>query len=47
MLQHFMNRNFYQLNYQRLSTAAFLTVLVMVILIGGSTLLKRRWRYVE
>lgn len=47
MLQHFMNRNFYQLNYQHLSTAAFLTVLVMVILIGGGALLRRRWRYVE
>ena len=47
MLQHFMNRNFYQLNYQRLSTAAFLTVLVMVMLIGVGALLRRRWRYVE
>lgn len=47
MLQHFMNRNFYQLNYQCLSTAAFLTVLVMVILIGGGALLRKRWRYVE
>lgn len=33
MLQHFMNRNFYQLNYQRLSTAAFLTSFVMAVLI--------------
>lgn len=27
MLQHFMNNNFYKLNYQRLSTAALLLVL--------------------
>lgn len=33
MLQHFMNNNFFKLNYQRLSTAAFLLTGVLFILI--------------
>lgn len=33
MLQHFMNNNFDNLNYQRLSTAAFLIVSLIVILV--------------
>lgn len=32
MLQHFMNNNFINLNYQRLSTASFLVVIIIVIL---------------
>ncbi len=39
MLQHFMNNNFYKLNYQRLSAAAFLLAmclsgLVVLVLLG-------------
>jgi len=38
MLQHFMNNNFYKLNYQRLSASAFLTVLCLsafvVVILG-------------
>jgi multiple sugar transport system permease protein len=33
MLQHFMNNNFFKLNYQRLSAAAFLVVGVVIVLI--------------
>jgi multiple sugar transport system permease protein len=44
MLQHFMNSNFYQLNYQRLSAAAFLTVLLLTALVAGMLLLQRRAR---
>jgi len=33
MLQHFMNNNFQNLNYQRLSTAAFLMMIVVFILV--------------
>lgn len=33
MLQHFMNNNFQNLNYQRLSTAAFLIMVLIVILV--------------
>ncbi len=33
MLQHFMNNNFYKLNYQRLSTAAFLAELCLSALV--------------
>ena len=42
MLQHFMNRNFYNLNYQRLSAAAFLSILCMTLLIGLVLALQRR-----
>lgn len=42
MLQHFMNNNFYKLNYQRLSAAAFLTVLCLSALAGLILLLQRR-----
>lgn len=34
MLQHFMNNAFNSLNYQRLSAAAILMSLVMVVIIG-------------
>ena len=34
MLQHFMNNNFFKLNYQRLSTAAFIIVLSLSVLIS-------------
>jgi multiple sugar transport system permease protein len=44
MLQHFMNSNFYQLNYQRLGAAAFLTVLLLTALVAGMLLAQRRWR---
>lgn len=33
MLQHFMNNNFFKLNYQRLSAAAFLLILVLSVFI--------------
>lgn len=35
LLQNFMNNNFYKLNYQRLSTAAFILVIGISILIIG------------
>lgn len=41
MLQHFMNNNFYKLNYQRLSAAAFLTVLCLSAFVVGILLLQR------
>lgn len=47
MLQHFMNRNFYQLNYQRLSTAAFLTSFAMAVLIVIWLYSRRRRDHVE
>ena len=34
MLQNFMNNNFFKLNYQRLSTAAILVILVISVIIG-------------
>lgn len=40
MLQHFMNSNFYRLNYQQLSAAAFLTAALLSLLIA--VLLQRR-----
>ncbi len=42
MLQHFMNNNFYKLNYQRLSSAAFLAVLLLSGLVATVLLLQRR-----
>lgn len=42
MLQHFMNNNFYKLNYQRLSTAAFLAVLTMTALIAVVLVVQRK-----
>ena len=41
MLQHFMNNNFYKLNYQRLGAAAFLTVLCLSAFVVGILLLQR------
>lgn len=35
LLQNFMNNNFYKLNYQRLSTAAFIVVVGISLLIIG------------
>lgn len=34
LLQYFMNNNFYKLNFQRLSSAAFLVILVIVLFIA-------------
>lgn len=42
MLQHFMNNNFYKLNYQRLSAAAFLAVLCLSAFVVLILLLQRR-----
>ena len=42
MLQHFMNNNFQNLNYQRLSAAAFLIFLFIALLVGGLFLLKNK-----
>lgn len=42
MLQHFMNSSFYKLNYQRLSAAAFVTVLTLSALVAAVLLLQRR-----
>ncbi|MDE6840524.1 MAG: sugar ABC transporter permease [Oscillospiraceae bacterium] len=42
MLQHFMNSSFYKLNYQRLSAAAFVTVLALSALVAAVLLLQRR-----
>jgi len=42
MLQHFMNSSFYKLNYQRLSAAAFLTVLILSAFVAAVLLLQRR-----
>ncbi len=48
MLQHFMNSSFYKLNYQRLSAAAFITVLTLSALVAAVLLLQRRMkRHVE
>lgn len=44
MLQHFMNNNFLKLNYQRLSTAAFLVVAVISFLIWLLLRLQNRFR---
>ncbi|MCL2462218.1 MAG: sugar ABC transporter permease [Defluviitaleaceae bacterium] len=42
MLQHFMNNNFQNLNYQRLGAAAFLTFIVIFAIVGALFLLRRR-----
>lgn len=42
MLQHFMNNSFYKLNYQRLSAAAFLTVLCLSAFVAAVLLVQRR-----
>lgn len=42
MLQHFMNSSFYKLNYQRLSAAAFVTVLTLSALVAAVLLVQRR-----
>ena len=42
MLQHFMNNNFSNLNYQRLSVAAFLVFFVIFFLVFFLFVLKRR-----
>jgi multiple sugar transport system permease protein len=42
MLQHFMNNNFFNLNYQRLSPAAVLLLLFIIPLIGGLMLYARK-----
>lgn len=35
LLQHFMNNNFYKLNYQRLSTAAFILIIAISVMLIG------------
>lgn len=35
MLQHFMNNNFRSLNFQRLSTAAFLVLIIITLLVSA------------
>ncbi len=47
MLQHFMNNNFQNLNYQRLSAAAFLTFFFICLLVGGLFCLKNKGGIVE
>lgn len=42
MLQHFMNNNFFKLNYQRLSAAAFMVVGVVFVFIWGYMRLRAR-----
>jgi multiple sugar transport system permease protein len=42
MLQHFMNNNFFTLNYQRLTTATTLLVLATAIIVWGLRKLERR-----
>lgn len=45
MLQHLMNNNFYKLNYQRLSAAAFLLVLCLSGLVAAVLLAGRRLKW--
>ena len=45
MLQHFMNNNFYKLNYQRLSAAAFLLALCLTGLAAAVLLAGRRLKW--
>ena len=45
MLQHFMNNNFYKLNYQRLSAAAFLLALCLSGLVAAVLLARRRLKW--
>lgn len=42
MLQHFMNNNFFALNYQRLTTATTLLVLATAVIVWGLRKLERR-----
>jgi len=37
MLQHFMNNNFQSLNYQRLSPAAVLMAMFIIVVVAGLT----------
>jgi len=43
MLQHFMNNNFNNLNYQRLSTAAFIIIVIIVVLVQFLFRLEKRF----
>ena len=43
LLQHFMNNTFNSLDYQKLSSAAVLLSVVMVILIGIMFLIERKF----
>ena len=47
MLQHFMNSNFQNLNYQRLSAAAFLIFFFICLLVGGLFWMKSKKGAVE
>lgn len=44
MIQHFLNNNFESLNYQRLSVAAIMLLLVLVFLLCGLYILQNRYR---
>lgn len=44
MIQHFLNNNFENLNYQRLSVAAIMLLLVLVFLLCGLYILQNRYR---
>ena len=43
LLQHFMNNTFKSLDYQKLSSAAVLLSIVMVIIIGILYLIERKY----
>ncbi|HHX71937.1 MAG TPA: sugar ABC transporter permease [Clostridiales bacterium] len=43
MIQHFLNNNFANLNYVRLSSAAMTTFLVIFMLVAGILLFRREW----
>lgn len=45
MLQHFMNANFFKLNYQRLSAAAFSTITAGLLIAAALLLAKKRWAH--
>ena len=42
MLQHFMNNNFYNLNYARLSVASLLTFMIIIALVSVMYILRQR-----
>lgn len=44
MMQHFLNNNFENLNYQKLSVAAILLLLVLLVLLWGLYLFQNRYR---
>ena len=44
MIQHFLNNNFENLNYQRLSVAAIMLLLVLLVLLCGLYVFQNRYR---